>query len=48
MVPAPKQRGAIAKPRVGRAFCGLPWEGIDDAINPSMRAARVKLSLMVP
>jgi len=30
----PKQRGAIAKPRVGRAFCGLPWEGIDDAINP--------------
>ena len=26
---------AIAyQPRVGRAFCGLPWEGIDDAINP--------------
>ena len=25
-VGAALQRGAMAKPRVGRAFCGLPWE----------------------
>jgi hypothetical protein len=31
----------MATPRVGRAFCGLPWKGIDDAINPSMRVASI-------
>ena len=34
MVPAPKQRGAMARPRVGRAFCGLPWEGMRGCDQP--------------